>query len=116
MIASIVRIVVAPKAIVTRTTPVRGRTQQPLIDEKFRGLPGEDLVQPRFVKRAHPPEDIRLVKSALGHQKMQAGVEIDPVPERLDDGDNTGLECLPSRGPIIFEVLILGMRIISRGS
>jgi hypothetical protein len=35
------------------------RAQQLLVDEKFQDLPGEDLVQPRVVKRAHPLEDDR---------------------------------------------------------
>jgi hypothetical protein len=39
-------------------------------------------------------EDARFVHTALGHQKMQVRVKIDPVPEGLDDGDNAGLKCL----------------------
>jgi hypothetical protein len=33
-------------------------------------------------------EDARLVHSALSHQKMEVGVEIDPVPEGLDGGND----------------------------
>jgi len=32
-------------------------------------------------------EDARLVHSALGHQKMEVHVKINPVPEGLDGGD-----------------------------
>jgi hypothetical protein len=44
--------------------------------------------------QAHPLEDARFVHPAPGHQKMQARVKIDPVPEGLDDGDNAGRKCL----------------------
>jgi hypothetical protein len=37
--------------------------------------------------RGHPIEDAFLVHAALGHQKMEVGVEINPVPEGLDGGD-----------------------------
>jgi len=43
-------------------------------------------------------EDPRLVQSALGHQKMEVGVKIDPIAECLDDGDNPRLEGRPGHG------------------
>jgi hypothetical protein len=43
-------------------------------------------------------EDARLIHLALRHQKMEMRVEIDTLPEGLDDRDNTGLECFPRRG------------------
>jgi hypothetical protein len=35
-------------------------------------------------------EDTCRVHSTLGHQKMQVGVNIDPIPERLDGGNDAG--------------------------
>lgn len=43
-------------------------------------------------------EDPRLIPSALGHQKMQMGMEIYSIPEGLDDGDNAGLKHRPRHG------------------
>ena len=67
-------------------------------DEKRQGLPGEDLRQPRVVHPRDLIEDARRVHAALGHQEMEVGLEINPVPEGLDGSDNTGLEGHPRRG------------------
>jgi hypothetical protein len=40
-------------------------------------------------------EDARLVHAALGHQVMEIGVEIDPVPKGLDSGDDPRRKCAP---------------------
>jgi hypothetical protein len=40
-------------------------------------------------------EDTRLVHAALGHQKMEVHVKIDPVPEDLDGGDDPGRKRAP---------------------
>jgi hypothetical protein len=37
----------------------------------------------------------RLVGPALGHQKMEVHVEIDPVPKGLDGGDDPGRKRAP---------------------
>lgn len=36
-------------------------------------------------------------KASTPYVELHIGVEIDAVPERLDDRDNTGLECFPRR-------------------
>jgi hypothetical protein len=74
------------------------RAQQPLTDQKPQNLPGEDLLQPLVVEPWDLMEDARLIHPALGHQEMEMRVEIDAGPERLDDGDNTGLKCFPRYG------------------
>ena len=66
------------------------RAQQLLADKHRQYLAGEDLGQPRVVQARDLMEDTRRVHSALGHQKMQVGVKIDPIPERLDGGDDAG--------------------------
>ena len=40
-------------------------------------------------------EDARLVHSTLGHQEMQMRMQIDPVAECLNGGDNPGLKLSP---------------------
>jgi hypothetical protein len=79
------------------------RAQQLLADKIGRHLAGEDLRQPRVVDPRDPPEDTRThepfpvheyrrnrrpVHSALGHQEMEVGIEVDPVRNSLDNGDN----------------------------
>jgi len=41
-------------------------------------------------------EDARLVHTALGHQKMEMRVEIDPVSEGLNDGNDSGHKLTPA--------------------
>ena len=47
-------------------------------------LAGEDLRQPRVVDPRNLMEDARLVHAAFGHQVMEMGVQINPVPKGLD--------------------------------
>jgi len=60
------------------------RAQQLLADKHRQNLAGEDLGEPRVVDPRDLMEDARLVHSALGHQVMEMGVEINPVPKGLD--------------------------------
>jgi len=46
-------------------------------------------------------EDALIVRPAFGHQIMEVGVKVDLVSERLNDGNDTGLERLPRPGPKI---------------
>ena len=70
-----------------RKQPLRPiRAEKLPADEKARRLTGEDLGEPRVVDPRDLLEDARLVHSALGHQKMEVHVEINPVPEGLDGG------------------------------
>ena len=70
-------------------------------DKKRQHLPGEDLGQPRVVDPRDLMEDARLVHAALGHQEMEVGVEVYPVPEGLDGRDDTGRKRAPGQA---FEV------------
>jgi len=56
------------------------------------------LGQLRIIKGADLMEGAGRIHPALGHQEMERGVEIDAVPERLDDGDKAGLEHRPRCG------------------
>jgi hypothetical protein len=67
-------------------------------DKKGQDLAGKYIDEPRVVDPGDPMENSRPVYPALGHQKMQMRVEIDAVPEGLDDGDNPGLEDRPGHG------------------
>jgi len=57
---------------------------------KRQDLPGEEFGQARDLK-----EDTRLVHSALGHQEVEVGTKIDPVPKWLDGRDDSGLKRTP---------------------
>ncbi len=60
-----------------------------LADKIGKNLTGKDLSQPRVVDARDPMEEARLVHSALGHQEMETGVKIDPVPKGLDGGNDS---------------------------
>ena len=66
------------------------RAQQLLADKHRQNLAGKDLGETRVVDPRDLMEDARLVGPALGHQKME--VQIDPVPEGPDGGDDPGPE------------------------
>jgi len=60
------------------------RAQQLLADKHHQDLPGEDLGEPQVVDPRDLVEDARRVHAALGHQEMEVGAKLDPVPEGLD--------------------------------
>ena len=64
-------------------------------DEKVQHLAGEDLGETRVVDPRDLMEDARLVQAALGHQKMEVHMKIDPVPKGLDGGDDPGRKRAP---------------------
>ena len=61
--------------------------QQLLADKVGQDLPGEDLRQPRIVDPGNYMEDAIRIHPALGHQVVEMGVEINPVPEGPDGRD-----------------------------
>jgi hypothetical protein len=73
----------------------RLRTQQFLADKYGQDLVGEELGQPRVVDPGNLVESPGLVHSALGHQEMQMGVEIDPVAKCLNGRDDSGPKLTP---------------------
>jgi len=66
------------------------RVQKLLTGKHRQHLAGEDLRQPRVVDPRNLVKDTRLVRPALGHQVMEMGVEINPVPKGLDSRDDAG--------------------------
>ena len=48
--------------------------------------------QPAVVEGADLVKDSSFIHRSFGHQTTEVGMKIDPVPERPDDGDDTGLE------------------------
>jgi len=66
------------------------RAQQLLADKIGQDLAGKDLSQPRVVDPGDLTEEAGLVHSALSHQEMEAGVEIDAVSEGLNGRDHPG--------------------------
>ena len=64
-------------------------------DEKWQDLPGEDLRQPAIAQAGDLMEDSHPVGPALGHQVVEVGVKIDPVPEGLDGRDDAGHKRTP---------------------
>ena len=71
------------------------RAEQFLPDKKRQDLAGEDLRQPRVVDPWQLMEEARLVRAALGHQEMEVGVEIDPVPKCLDGRNDSRRKLAP---------------------
>jgi hypothetical protein len=71
------------------------RAQQLLADKHRQDLAGKDLGETRVVDPRDLMEDARFVGPAFGHQKMEVHVEIDPVPEGLDGGDDPGRKRAP---------------------
>jgi len=72
-------------------------------NKKRQHLAAEDLGQARIIKEAHLMEGAHRIHPALGHQKMQVRMKIDPVPEGLDYGDNAGLKCFARCSLKIYE-------------
>jgi len=70
-------------------------TQKLLVDQKPKNLSSEDLSQPRVVDPGDLMEEACLIHSTLGHQEMDVGVEIDPVAECLNGGNNSGHQLAP---------------------
>jgi len=66
-------------------------------NKKRQHLAAEDLGQAQIVDPGNLMEDAGRVRPALRHQEMEMRVEIDAVPEGLDDGDNPRLERRPGR-------------------
>jgi hypothetical protein len=69
------------------------RAQQRLADKHRQDLAAEDLGQPRVVDPRDLMEDARFVHATLGHQEME--VQIDPVPEGLDGGNDSRRQRAP---------------------
>ncbi len=90
------------------------RAEKLLADEKLEHVPGEDLGQPRVVDAGDETKAPFPIRPALGHQEMEVGVEVDPVAEGLQDGDDAkreraagdGLE-IPLQGPNSFYFSVL---------
>ncbi|MCX6563162.1 MAG: hypothetical protein NTU60_06105 [Candidatus Aminicenantes bacterium] len=71
------------------------RAEKLPVDERGQHLTGEDLGEPRVVDPRDLMEGTPLVHAALGHQVMERGVEINPVPKGLDGGDDPGRKRVP---------------------
>jgi len=73
-------------------------TQQLLVDQKPKNLPSEELSQPRVVDPGELMEEAGLVHSALGHQEMEVGVKIHPVPKCLNGRNDSGHQLAAGQG------------------
>ena len=65
------------------------RAQELLTDQKPQDFPGENLGQPHVIQSRDPMENPSPVHSPFGHQEMQVGMKVDPVPEGLDGDSQT---------------------------
>jgi hypothetical protein len=59
-----------------------------LMDKKTEDLAGEKFRQSRVVDPGHLVDDARIIHSALRHQEMKVGAEIDLGSERLNGRDH----------------------------
>jgi hypothetical protein len=60
------------------------------MNQEPKNLAAEELRQARVVDPGDLMEDTYLVHSALGHQEMEVGVEINPAAEGLDGSNDSG--------------------------
>ena len=67
------------------------------LEPEHPGLAGL-LCQPQVVQPRNPVRCSRPVHSALGDQKVEVRMEVDPVPKGLDGRDDARDEILPRQG------------------
>jgi hypothetical protein len=71
------------------------RAEEFLADKIGENLAAEELSQSRVVDPGDLMEEDRLVHPVLGHQEMEVGVKIHPVPKCLSGRNNSGHKVAP---------------------